>query len=233
MSHMSRDPIMVNVYRDNGDIHQITADACGVTRQAAKAINFGLIYRMSAKRLKGQLAMEGIQITIDEAKQYVKRYFNMYKKVRNYHKRVERVVKNRLDNQGAPFFGEFGWIKTIGGRYRRLDYEYLMNHKTDYTAITQAINSTIQGGVADMIKVAMVDIWNELRFKGWLNPEKGIWDAVIQGQVHDEIFVECRTELAEEVASIVKGCMENVGVKYNIIVPMNADAEIVDTLAKG
>jgi len=232
MAHMSRDPIMIGVYRENGDIHQITADACGVERQAAKAINFGLIYRMSANRLKGQLAMQGIQISIQEAYKYVDRYFKTYKKVKDYHSRVEKVVKQRLDDMDGLFKGEFGYIRTLGGRYRRLDRMYLTNPKLEYSAITQTINTTIQGGVADMIKVGMVDIWNELRASGWLDPSRDIWDAVIQGQVHDEVFIECKTEIAEQVSALVQEKMVNVGRKFKIIVPMLADAEIVDTLAK-
>jgi len=233
MAHMSRDPVMLGIYRDpDGDIHQTTADACGVSRQAAKAINFGLIYRMSGNRLKGQLAMEGIIISKGEADNYVRKYFKKYKRVREYHKLVEKHVKSRLDNQAEPFFGEFGYIRTLGGRYRKLDREYLTNHKTEYPAITQAINTTIQGGVSDLIKVAMVDTWREFRRRGWLDPENGIWDAVIQGQVHDEIFIECKEEIAEEVADIVNDCMVNAGVKFKISVPMLADAEIVDSLAK-
>jgi DNA polymerase-1 len=229
MAHMSGDPKMISIYRDpKGDIHQSTADACGVTRQAAKAINFGLIYRMSANRLQAQLAIQGIEIPIDEAYKYVKRYFRTYKKVRQYHKRVEQVVMRRLDESG-----EYGYVRTLGGRYRRLDRNYLTMKETSYTSITQAINTTIQGGVSDLIKLAMVDCQNTFRKNGWLDPENGIWDACIQGQVHDEIFVECKEELAEEVCKIITYAMENAGRKYNIKVPMNADAEIVDSLAKG
>jgi DNA polymerase-1 len=227
MGHMSGDPIMIQLYRNGEDIHQATADACGITRQAAKAVNFGLIYRMSANRLQGQLALQGIEITIEDAYKYVKRYFRNYKMVRNYHKRVETVVMQRLDQNG-----EYGWVKTLGGRYRRLDRDYLTNKETSYTAITQAINTTIQGGVSDLIKVAMVDCQNAFRKNNWLNPEQNVWHACIQGQVHDEIFVECKEEIAEDVRDIITHSMVNAGLKYKIKVPMTADAEIVDSLAK-
>ena len=227
MAHMSGDPIMIQLYRAGEDIHQATADACGITRQAAKAVNFGLIYRMSANRLQAQLALQGIEIPIEEAFKYVKRYFRNYRKVRNYHKRVEQVVMQRLDQNG-----EYGWVRTLGGRYRRLDRSYLTDKETSYTAITQAINTTIQGGVSDLIKVAMVDCQNAFRKNNWLNPEQNIWHACIQGQVHDEIFVECKEEIAQDVSDIITHAMVNAGLKYKIKVPMNADAEIVDSLAK-
>jgi DNA polymerase-1 len=228
MAHMSGDPIMIDIYRSGGDIHQTTADACGVSRQAAKAINFGLIYRMSANRLQGQLALQGIEISIEEAYKYVKRYFRNYKKVRQYHKKVEQVVMRRLDANG-----EYGYVRTLGGRYRRLDRNYLTGRETAYTAITQAINTTIQGGVSDLIKIGMRDAQNVFRKNGWLDPERNIWKACIQGQVHDEIFVECEESIAEDVAEIITQTMVAAGKLYKIRVPMNADAEIVDTLAKG
>jgi len=227
MAHMSGDAVMMSLYRNGEDIHQATADACGISRQAAKAVNFGLIYRMSAKRLIGQLAMQGIQITEDEAYRYIKKYFRNYRKVRAYHKKVEKRVMQRLDANG-----EYGWVKSLGGRYRRLDHSYLTDKETSYTAITKAINFTIQGGVSDLIKVAMVDCQNVFRKNGWLNPENNVWDACIQGQIHDEIFVECREDIAEDVSEIITYAMVNSGKKYNIRVPMNADADIVDSLAK-
>jgi len=226
---MSGDRTMIDIYLNGGDIHQATADACGVSRQAAKEINFGLIYRMSANRLQGQLALRGIELPYEECKKYVKRYFAKYKRVREYHKRVERTVFHRLDSDEME---DYGWIKTLGGRYRRLDRNYLTQRETAYTAITRAINATIQGGVSDLIKVAMVDCQNAFRKNGWLDPENGIWDACIQGQVHDEIFVECKEEIAEQVKAILSYCLENAGRKYKIKVPMIADAEIVDNLAK-
>lgn len=228
MAHMSGDPIMIDIYRNKGDIHQTTADACGVSRQAAKAINFGLIYRMSAARLQSQLAIDGIMISDAEAKDYVDKYFRKYRKVREYHQKVEKIVMSRLTENG-----EYGWVKTLGGRFRRLDKNYLTQRETAFSSITQAINTTIQGGVSDLIKVAMIEIQNIFKANGWLDPEKGIWDATISGQVHDELFIECKEELAEKVSKIVTYCMENAGRKYNIRVPMLADSKIVDNLAKG
>lgn len=227
MAHMSNDPVMIEIYRSNGDIHQKTADACGISRQAAKSVNFGLVYRMSAKRLQAQLALQGIIISIEDAQSYVKRYFATYNNVRKYHNDVEKKVKERLVQNG-----EIGWVKTLGGRLRRLEKSFLENPELYYTAITQAINTTIQGGVSDIIKVAMVEIQRIFVEKGWLNPEAGVWDAYIQGQVHDELMVECKKELAEEVKKIVVRQMEAAGELYKIKVPMTADAKIVENLDK-
>lgn len=227
MAHMSGDPVMMGIYQNNGDIHQTTADACSVSRQAAKAINFGLIYRMSAKRLQAQLAFQGIEFELDECYKFVKRYFRKYGKVKSYHKRVEHTVMDRLAKNG-----QFGWVRTLGGRYRRLDSHMLTSDEYGYTTVTKAINTTIQGGVSDMIKIAMVDTQNTFYKNDWLDPENDIWDACIQGQVHDEIFVECKEEIAEDVSKVISYHMENAGRKFKIKVPMTAEAEIVDSLAK-
>lgn len=229
MAHMSGDPVMISIYLDpKGDIHQTTADACGVSRQAAKAINFGLIYRMFAQRLVDQLASESnIIISKEQAQDYINKYFKKYRKVREYHQKVEKTALQRLD-QG----GEFGWIKTLGGRIRKVDKLYLTMKETAFSAITQLINTTIQGGVSDLIKVAMVEIQNIFKKKGWLDPENNIWDAYICGQVHDEIIIECKEELVEECAKIASTCMENAGKKFKIKVPMIADAKIADHLGK-
>jgi DNA polymerase I-like protein with 3'-5' exonuclease and polymerase domains len=168
-----------------------------------------------------------IHITDDQAKEYVRKYFEKYSGVRIFHKKVENMVKARLAQNG-----EFGYVTLLSNRLRRLDREYLTNHETAYPAITQAINSIIQGGVSDLIKWAMVQIQEEFRKRGWLGPENGIWDAYIIGQVHDEIFCECKEELAEEVKQIVKNKMEEAGIKFNIKVPMTADAHIVNNLSE-
>lgn len=190
--------------------------------------NFGIIYRMSGKRLQSQLALQGVMITTEDSQSYVRRYFTTYPNVKKYHQNVERKVMERLAENGR-----YGWVKTLGGRYRRLERSFLENRELQYTAITQAINTTIQGGVADLIKEAMVEIQRIFVEKGWLDPENGVWDAYIQGQVHDELMIECKKEIAEEVKVIVVEQMEEAGRRYKIKVPMTADAAIVEHLEKG
>lgn len=227
IAHFSQDPTMLHIYRTNGDIHGSTARACGVSRQEAKKINFGLCYRMSAKRLQGQLALEGIFITLEQAQDYVKKYFASYSGVRRFHKQVEIAAFNRLKQNG-----EFGYITTLGGRTRRLDKEYLTRQETSYTAVTQLINTTIQGGVSDLVKYAMFQIQNEFKNRGWLNPERDVWDAYLINQVHDEIIVEAKEEIAEEARIIISKNMENAGIEFGITVPMLAEANIVHNLGE-
>lgn len=227
MAHFSQDPVMLQIYKNAGDIHTTTAQACGISRQAAKAVNFGAIYRMSAKRLQDQLAFEGILFTIEQCQDFLNKYFKNYAGIRSFHKRVEREVLNRISNGE-----EFGYVTTLGGRLRRLDRKYLTDEETSYTAITQAINAIIQGGVADLIKFAMIRVQNIFKERGWLNPEMNIWDATISGQVHDELFVEAKEEIAEEVLSILKQELEYAGIYFGITVPMTADGKIVNNLGE-
>jgi len=209
------------------DLYEPVNTAMVVGCNVVADCNFGLIYRMSAKRLQAQLALQGVMIGIEDAQSYVKRYFATYSNVRRYHNSVEKKVKERLAENG-----EYGWVRTLGGRLRRLEKSFLENPELYYTAITQAINTTIQGGVSDLIKVAMVAIERIFVEKGWMDPENDVWDAYIQGQVHDELMVECKREIAEEVKVIVIREMEAVGVVYKIKVPMTADAAIVEHLEK-
>ena len=123
------------------------------------------------------------------------------------------------------------YVMTLAKRKRRFTSEELSGEKR-YGYVTQAINTTVQGGVGDLVKTAMVDCQNEFKKRGWLDPDNNIWNAYLHGQVHDEIFTECKEELAEEVAEILTCWMENAGLKYNLRIPMPADSEIRDNLAK-
>ena len=233
IAHLSNDPIMIDIYRNGGDIHQKTADACRITRQEAKAVNFLLIYRGSANRLQSELAKQGVAISKSEAHSYIKRYFDTYKKVREYHKNVENAIIARMDasEEAGIHDGVVSYVMTLAKRKRRFTKEDLSGEKR-YGYITQGINTTVQGGVGDLVKMAMVDCQNEFKERGWLDPDHNVWDAYIHGQVHDEIFTECKVELAEEVAVVLTNCMENAGRKFRLRVPMPAEAEIRDNLAK-
>lgn len=232
MAHMSQDPTMIHIYNNDGDIHQMTADACGLKgkegRQVAKIINFSIVYRVSARRLQGQLALDSKQIvTLEEAEDYIKKYFAKYPCVKIFHKKVEDVCMARLASDG-----KFGWVTLLGGRLRRMDKDYLAGKETHYTAITQLINSVIQGGVADMIKFAMVNIQKTFIEKDWLDSSRNLWRANTSGQIHDEILAEAEDSIAEEVKHIVETKMYEAGTHFKIKVPMTTDAHVVDSLAK-
>ena len=174
MAHVSQDPGLLAAINSNQDVHRATAsdvfsvainDVSDEERRSAKAINFGLIYGMSAFGLAKQL-----NIGRQEASEYIERYFAKYPNVKNY-----------MD-QTQSFAGEKGFVETIFGRRLYLPDINAGNGMLRKAAQRTAINAPMQGSAADIIKRAMIDIYN------WL-PESGL-DARMLLQVHDELVFE-------------------------------------------
>ena len=174
MAHLSQDPGLLAAFNSDQDVHRATAsdvfsvainDVSDEERRSAKAINFGLIYGMSAFGLAKQL-----NIGRQEASEYIERYFAKYPNVKNY-----------MD-QTQSFAGEKGFVETIFGRRLYLPDINAGNGMLRKAAQRTAINAPMQGSAADIIKRAMIDIYN------WL-PESGL-DARMLLQVHDELVFE-------------------------------------------
>lgn len=204
MAHLSGDPIMSSIYQENGDIHQMTADACNCARFDAKAINFGLIYKMGAKTLG-----KTINKTEAEAQDYIDRYFENYQGVASHQ---ERLIAKCRDK---------GFTWTITGRRRPL-----LNINSDKFGLKagderKAINTQVQGSAADIIKIGMRNFHRRLRAEGYTEES-----FRIIGQVHDEVVVEVLEESAEYVSSVLQSEMENC-VKLNI--PLIAEPCIADS----
>ncbi len=184
MAHISGDKGLVEAFTNDRDIHCATAaevfgtDLNKVTdeqRRSAKAINFGLIYGMSAFGLAKQL-----NITRFEAQDYIDLYFDRYPGVKTY------MEKTRMQAQ------ELGYVETVFGRRLYLpDINARQAQRRQY-AERSAINAPMQGTAADIIKRAMLAI------DGWLQKEQP--DARMIMQVHDELVLEVRSGEAEEVA---------------------------------
>lgn len=201
MAHMCQDPVMMEIYQNNGDIHQATADAVGCTRQAAKAINFGLIYGMGPNKLMGE-----INASFEEAAKFHAKYFRKYPNVKVYHDYVIQYVKAH------------GFVRTLLGRKRHFEN---VNSKEFWLASREeraAINSTIQGSAADIIKVAMRNVHRRFEKEGWLRR-----DAFMLVQVHDELLFEVDKRKAEEVSAAIKYEMENA---VKLRVPLLAEPSI-------
>jgi DNA polymerase-1 len=210
MAHCSKDPILLRAYSNGEDIHQKTADICGCSRQYAKIINFGLIYGMGASTLAHSL-----RIDIEEARAFRKRYFEEYRGVTRYHNHIENLL-----NRGQV-------VRTVCGRARHFP---MWKWKEDMTfgykmgLLRQAINSTIQGSAADLLKLSQRNIRKRMI-------KEGLPGFQIL-QVHDEVLVECDEEVASAVRDIVEYEMANV-VKLRI--PLEVSAHIGKTweAAKG
>lgn len=200
-AHLSRDSLMTEIYSNNGDIHQMTADACGCTRQAAKAVNFGLIYRMGSLTLSKRIGT-----TESEAQEYIDRYFERYAGVKTWQDRLISTCKKK----------QYTW--TITGRNRQLPNINSFDRRLRSQAERIAINTQVQGSAADLIKISIRNFVRRLEREGYTHS-----DARIIGQVHDELIVECRSEISDKVSEILRFEMENC-VQLNV--PLLAEPSI-------
>jgi DNA polymerase-1 len=207
MAHLSGDASLIAAFEADRDVHQATAaEVFGVPlaevtadqRRSAKAINFGLIYGMSAFGLARQLG-----IGRNEAQQYVDLYFERYPGVKAYMDRTR---------EGAR---ETGYVETVFGRRLYLPEIRSRNRALQQYAERSAINAPMQGTAADLIKLAMiaVDRWCE---------EEGRDDARLIMQVHDELVLEVRQDAVERVTEAVRGCMVAAG-QGALRVPLKVD----------
>jgi DNA polymerase-1 len=203
MAHFSRDPNMLRIYSEGGDIHQMTADACGCSRQHAKGINFGLLYRMWYKKL-------AIVLSIPEAdaRMYWDRYFRQYPGVA----RFQDLTEERAAHDG--------FITTLIGRVRMLPDIHSPDKMKSSMARRQSINTKIQGSAGDLIKLGMRNIGREIRKRGWDDR------LLIVSQVHDELIFECEDSIVEEAAQMVKNKLETV---VELRVPLIAEPSIAQT----
>lgn len=206
LSHIANDPVMQQAFRSNLDIHTATAaqvfgvnpeDVTPLQRRNAKAVNFGIVYGISEFSLA-----EDIGVTRYEAKSYIENYLSNYSGVREYMKNVVATAR------------EIGYTETIYGRKRYIPELKSSNFNIRQGAERIALNTPIQGTAADLIKLAMIRVYNALANKF---PE-----AKLLLQVHDELIVECPVAISDDVAALVSYEMEQVAALH---VPLTAEAK--------
>ena len=194
MAHFSQDPLLVDAYRTDKDIHTLTAsEVFGVdaktmdkeTRNRAKAVNFGIVYGISPFGLAAQLNIEQ-----KIAKQYIETYFERYKG-------VERFIEETLDKVRREQS-----VQTYFGRIRPIPDIQSRNPNMRGFAERTAINTPLQGTAADLIKLAMLRIDQLIR-------DRKLKSAMTL-QVHDELLFDVVPEEAEELQELVKHEMEHV-----------------------
>ncbi|MGN1411531.1 MAG: DNA polymerase I, partial [Oscillospiraceae bacterium] len=204
---MSKDTNMINNFLSGEDIHTATAmkifncDKLEVTPQmrgVAKSINFGLIYGMGASKLSRE-----INIKKPDAEKYIENYFNMYPNIKTF---MENIVENCKKD---------GYVKTILNRIRYIPEIKSSNKLVQASGNRVAMNTPIQGSSADIIKLAMVKVFDRLQNEN-LN-------AKLILQVHDELLIESDKSCAETVAKIVKEEMENV---MQLDIPLTVEINI-------
>ncbi|SHL37937.1 DNA polymerase I [Phytopseudomonas punonensis] len=191
MAHLSRDEGLMNAFRDNLDVHTATAaevfkveldQVTNDQRRSAKAINFGLIYGMGAQKLAKDIGVDN-----KTAKAYIETYFARYPGVREYMDRTRRQA------------AEQGYVETLFGRRLYLPAINSSRPQERAGAERTAINAPMQGTAADIIKKAMVAV------DEWLS-ESGL-DARVILQVHDELVLEVREDLVEQVSAQIRPLM--------------------------
>jgi DNA polymerase-1 len=205
LAHIAEDTAMQEAFRSGEDFHTITAATVfGVSpeevtpqmRRSAKAVNFGIVYGISDFSLAGDLG-----VTRKEARAYMDGYLDSYPGVRQYMKTVVEDAR------------ESGYVASLYGRRRQLPELRSSNFNVRSGAERMALNTPIQGTAADIIKIAMLRVWNRLRQE---QPE-----AKLVLQIHDELIVECPEAQAEAVKALVTEEMQKAA---TLAVPLLADA---------
>lgn len=220
MAEVSEDPAFLKAFTQDLDLHSLTASQMfriplakvgKDKRFQAKSINFGLMYGRGALSLSTQIGL-----SVEESRKLLDVYFSSYKKVKRW-----------LDNVGRMAVRD-GGVRTLGGRRRMFtipersspDYERLIS-----SVERQGKNMPIQGTSADITKYALAYIYRELKDKNL--------DAGLIHTVHDEIVVEARDDIADNVAKLMEKQMIKAGEKLLKKVPIKVDVHISDCWEKG
>lgn len=204
LAHMSGDEKLIEAYKEAQDIHQMTAslvfhtpleEVTPLQRRNAKAVNFGIVYGISSFGL-GQ----DLNITRKEAEEYIKNYFATYPGIKSF---LDGLVEAGKRD---------GYVETIFKRRRPVPELSSNNFMQRSFGERIAMNSPIQGTAADIIKIAMIRVNEQLK-------EKGLQSQLIL-QIHDELLIETKEEEIEEVKQILVEEMHNAA---NLLVPMEVD----------
>ena len=214
LAHMSQDETMIDAFKHNEDIHTKTAsqvfnvsmnEVTSKQRSDAKAVNFGIVYGKSDFGLS-----EDLNIPVKQAKEYIENYFNKYNKIKEF---MDNIIENASNN---------GYVTTILNRRRYIPEIKSSNFMLRNAGKRAAMNAPIQGSAADIIKIAMINVYKKLE-------ENNLKSKLIL-QVHDELIVETIDSEIDIVKKIVKDEMENaVSLDVNLDVDLNIGDSWYDT----
>jgi DNA polymerase-1 len=201
---LSEEETMIEAFKNGEDIHASTAakvfnvpleDVTREQRSNAKTVNFGIIYGVSAFGLSNQT-----NLTRGESKELIETYYKTYPKLRDY-----------MDDQ-VEFARENGYVKTVMGRRRYLKDINARNQMVRSAAERNAVNAPIQGSAADIIKVAMINIFKKLE-------EQNLKTKMLL-QVHDELIFDVPKDELEDLKKLIKTEMEGA---YQLVIPLKVD----------
>ena len=204
LAHIANDETMINAFRNNEDIHAVTAsqvlgipleDVTKEQRSSAKAVNFGIVYGIGEFSLA-----QDLHISVKEAKAYIESYLEKYHGVRNYMESIKEQAKKD------------GYVKTMLNRIRYIPELKSPNYNIRQFGERVALNTPIQGTAADIIKLAMVRVDNRL-----IN--EGLKSKLIL-QVHDELIVEAHKDEVDKVKQILSEEMQSA---MELNVPLKVD----------
>ena len=204
LAHMSGDKTLIDAYNEDSDIHRITAskvfkvpfeEVTQTQRSNAKAVNFGIVYGISSFGLSRDLS-----ITPKEAKNYIDEYFKTYPSLKSY---LDELINSAKEK---------GYSETLYGRRRPVPEIASGNFMQRQFGERIAMNSPLQGTAADIIKIAMINVYNRLK-------KEGLKSKLVL-QVHDELLVETAIDEKEIVIKIL---IEEMQGAANLMVPLMAD----------
>ncbi len=204
LSHIADDENMKNAFLSGADIHTKTAsqvfkvplsDVTSSMRSSAKAVNFGIVYGIGEFSLA-----QDLKVSIKEAKQYIEDYLSAYPAIKEY---MTNIVLEGKKN---------GYVNTLLGRRRYIPELRASNRIVQGFGERVAMNAPIQGTAADIIKIAMVNVYKRLK-------EEGLKSRLIL-QVHDELIVEAEKDETERAAKVLTEEMENA---LTLSVPLKVD----------
>ena len=204
LAHIAGDPVMLAAFERGEDIHTVTAsqvfgvpleNVTSVQRFRAKAVNFGIVYGISAFSLANDIG-----VMPREAKAYIDNYLEKYAGVRAYMSDIVESAKR------------LGYVATLFGRRRYLPELKSPNFNTRSFGERVALNMPIQGTAADIMKIAMINVYNRLKSEGLA--------AKLILQVHDELIAECPEDEADAVCLVLREEMENAA---RLTVPLIAE----------
>jgi DNA polymerase-1 len=207
LAHLSKDKNLTSSFKKDKDVHRTTAsliygldekDVTEQMREVAKRVNFGIIYGLSAYGLSKDLG-----ISLEEAQGFIDAYFVRYPEVKEYIQ--EQIAKAKKD----------GFVTTILGRRRYILEINNKNQGIRQFAERQAMNTPIQGSASDLIKLAMIEIHNQIKIRKL----KGVMIL----QIHDELVFDVPTQEIKEFINLIKDRMENV---LKLDVPIRVDIKM-------
>jgi DNA polymerase-1 len=207
MAHLSQDPGLIRAFVEGTDIHMQTATRIFDTvpelvtsdmRSQAKVVNFGVLYGMSAHRLSRELT-----ISRPQAQKFIDEYFEAYPGVRTWSESLIEEAKRT------------GYVKTLSGRRRNVPNLNVRNKNEQANAIRMAVNTPVQGTAADLIKIAMIRLYREMRRLGVR--------AKMVLQVHDELVFSLPREEVDAFEPVVRRIMENA---LPLQVPLVVDVQV-------